>query len=756
MSKHRLKLAAWLITLLMALATLATGPAIQSDLGQFLPQEGENDSALLLDTLRDGPGSRLLLLDLSGADPVTLAAVAKQFANKLATTPFFLHILGAGTTLPAQEQALLFRYRYLLSPVALTEASLHAALQQRFRELVMGVPVDRAQLRADPTAQYRKLLERFNGANGPQRLNGVWFSTDQQHAMLLLHTAAPAFALDQQEQAIAAIHQAFAVLAQPQITLAMSGPPLFGIESRRLIRDESQQLTLVASIAVALLILLTFRSFAATLLVALPLLSGIVVGAAAVILLFDNLHGISLAFGITLIGLTVDYPLHLFSHGGREETAARLWPTLRLGMLTSVIGFSALLFSNFSGLAQMGLFAITGLITAALVSRWVLPALHPGGYRMHLPLPVSVTHSMGILPRWFTPLLLLLSLGMLLFHGESLWESRLTYLSPIPHESLERDRLLRQRLQAAEPGQLILLRGKNREELLQRSETLSQILDHARQSGWIGYFDTPTHYLPSTQQQLQYRNSLPDAQTLSINLAVARSDLPFQEALFQPFIDDISRSRELPPLTPDDLANTLTGMRLASLLREQHGQHYALFTLGDIRQIDDITRIAEEAGAQYIDLPQRAAHLVDQYRKEALQLMGLGMMAILLILALVLRNPGRVFQVSLPVFTAITTTTVLIYLLGEPISLFHLASLLLVLGIGLDYGLFADRCRQLNDDCHTTAIALLLCSSTTLLVFGLLALSAVPVLHAIGLTVSIGVVLTLLLTLGSGKKPTMV
>lgn len=746
----------WLLALLLAIAVLAEGPAIQSDLGQFLPRGSDTSSALLLDTMRDGPGSRLLLLDLSGTTPPQLAAATKKLANELASTPHFQHILGAGTTLSAREQALLFRYRYLLTDEVMDETTLRESLQQRLQELAIGAPIDRTLLRADPTATYRQLLQRLSDANGPTRHHGIWFSDDLQHALLLLRTVAPAFALDQQEQAVAAVHHAFGKLGQPQLQLQLSGPPLFGIESRSLIRSESQQLTLTASLGVALLILLIFRSLTATVLVALPLLSGILFGAATVVLLFGSLHGIALAFGITLIGLAVDYPIHLFSHGGREETAARIWPTLSLGVITSMVGFSALLLSDLTGLAQMGLFAISGIVAAAAVTRWVLPALHNEGFRLHFSLPVRFVNGCGVTPSWLAPLLLLGSLFLLGMQGESLWESRLERLSPIPSAQLEQDRLLRQRLHAPEPGQLLLLEDNNQEQLLQRCEALSKSLVTARHTGLLDSFDSPSRYLPSVRQQRLKRVALPTAAELADTLATAHKDLPFREGLFQPFIDDIVYSKELQPLTSAALADTLTGARLAALLREQQGRHYALITLGGIHQPQELKRLAESFGAHYLDLPQQAAQLVTHYRDEALQLMALGVVAILLLLLATLRSPRRVGQVILPVFAAITTSAALLFLLDEPLSLFHLASLLLVLGVGLDYGLFVDRCRNLDVDCHDTTAALLVCSATTLLVFGLLALSAVPVLHAVGLTVSIGVLLTLLLTLGGGKGRAMV
>ena len=60
--------------------------------------------------------------------------------------------------------------------------------------------------------------------------------------------------------------------------------------------------------------------------------------------------------------------------------STRFWPTIRLGVLTSVVGFSTLLLSGFPGLAQLGLYSITGLITAAAVTRFVLPQLLPAGF----------------------------------------------------------------------------------------------------------------------------------------------------------------------------------------------------------------------------------------------------------------------------------------------------------------------------------------------------------------------------------------
>ena len=758
MRQRNLALFFWGLLLASCAAVLLQGPRLQSDLGQFLPKDSTDTPAFLLDTLRDGPASRLLMLDLSGAPAPQLAEAARKLAAALADTSHFSHVLGAVSALSESEDALLFRYRYLLNSGQFDRQTLRDSLQQRLHEMALGVLPDHQQLRRDPTAQHRKTLQRLASQQGPQRHLGVWFSPDQQHALLLLHSRAPAFALDQQEQAIETIHTAFAEMGQPQIKLTLSGPATFAVASRQQIREESQRLTLIASFGVLLLVLAAYRSPRTTLLIALPLLSAILVGAATVVLLFGQLHGIALAFGITLIGVSVDYPIHLFSHGGDKRAAKHIWPTLRLGVITSLLGFSALLFSDFEGLSQMGLLAISGLLTAALVTRWVIPPLQ--GRRLHLQLPPHLLQPL-LQPRraqrllqlgvW---LLLSLSLAYLGHQGEGLWEQRLDRLSPIPHGQLEQDRQMRQRLNAAEPGRLLLLHDRELEPLLQRTEALNEKLEQARNRGLLDGYDTPTRYLPSQQRQLARRDALPESLLLKTTIAEASEGLPFRKGLFQPFVAELEASRQLPPLTADMLQGTLSGLRLNSLLRQDEDGWYALVTLAGIHEPLALQQLAAGYSARLIDIPQEASRLVSNYRDDALQLLAAGVAAIVIVLSLALRSATRMLRVILPVATAAALTAALLSWSGEQLSLFHLTALLLVLGIGLDYGLFFDRCRTNRQECINTLGALLICATTTLLVFGLLASSSQPVLHALGITVSLGVLFTLLLTVvtGNGRR----
>src|SRR6185369_12642076 len=135
------------------------------------------------------------------------------------------------------------------------------------------------------------------------------------------------------------------------------------------------------SIGLIVLLLLAYRSITFVILGALPIASAGVAGLAAVSAVFGSVHGITLAFGFTLIGVAQDYPIHLFSHLHPPktplQTARAVWPTLATGVVSTCIAYLAFLRSGVTGLAQLACFTIVGLAVAGLTTRYVLPRVMP-------------------------------------------------------------------------------------------------------------------------------------------------------------------------------------------------------------------------------------------------------------------------------------------------------------------------------------------------------------------------------------------
>ena len=112
---RRLALAlAWLAVLLLAGAWLGQRLQVSGDLRKFMPAPRTPAQTLLIEEMGEGPGSRLLLVALSGADPATLAKQSQALRARLAASPRFAMVENGGEGLEAIP-ARLRPYRYLLS-----------------------------------------------------------------------------------------------------------------------------------------------------------------------------------------------------------------------------------------------------------------------------------------------------------------------------------------------------------------------------------------------------------------------------------------------------------------------------------------------------------------------------------------------------------------------------------------------------------------------------------------------------------------
>ena len=107
----------------------------------------------------------------------------------------------------------------------------------------------------------------------------------------------------------------------------------------------------------------------------------------------------------------------------------------------------------------------------------------------------------------------------------------------------------------------------------------------------------------------------------------------------------------------------------------------------------------------------------------------------------------RTRRVLLPMALGTLLIVALLHGAGVALGLFHLVALVLAAGLGLDYALFFEHAAAEPAEQRRTLHAVLVCAASTLMVFALLALSSLPVLRAIGLTVTLGVVLNFVLAL---------
>ena len=765
--RSRVAIALWLVFLLVC-GLIISRSQFTTDLSAFLPSSPTPEQQLLLEQITDGLASRLILVGIEGADAPTRARLSKQIAQGLRTDPAFVSVNNGEPVSAERDRAFLFNNRYLLSPAVTPERFSVDGLRDALGESIdlLASPAGllvKSLLPRDPTGEMVQLLEQLNSGNKPQLSDGAWASRDGTRALLLMQTRASGSDTDAQQRAMTAIRLAFdAASNATSAKLVMTGPGVFSVNSRNTIKAQVSRLSIISVVLIATLLLLVYRSFSALALGFLPVVSGALAGVAAVSLGFGAVHGITLGFGTALIGEAVDYSIYLFvqseqGEADKQNWVKRFWPTVRLGVLTSIFGFASLLLSGFPGLAQLGLYSIAGLVAAAAVTRYVLPHLLPTNFRIHDVSPIGlvlshlVQRAAGL--RVAAALLVLAACAVLVINRDHLWNDKISSLSPVSQADIALDASLRADMGAPDVRYLVVVKGLTQEAVLRSAEQVSSVLQTQVDQNALAGFESPSRYLPSSATQRARQASLPAANVLQAHLAQAVQGLPVRAPLFAPFIADVAAASKQPLLQASDLEHTSMAMAVDALLLRQARHWSALLPLTAVAGTDinaDQIRAALRAtglpNVLFVDLKAESDKLYSGYLHEAILLSLGGLVAIIGLLLLVFRSPRRVLRIVAPLAAAVITVTAGLALFGQQLIILHLVGLLLVVAVGSNYALFFDRPIQSEDAriSPRTLASMLFANLTTVAGFGLLAFSNVSILQAMGVTVAPGVILALI------------
>ncbi len=780
--KSRLNRALVLLALWLAVLVTAIGVTNQTrftaDMSAFLPAAPTDAQRLLVEQLQQGGISRTFLLAIEGGTPESRGVASDRLKTWLREDPAFATVQNGGREDLERARRHLFAHRYLLSPVVdrahFSTEGLSATIGDSIERLNSPLGDMMAELfPRDPTGAMLALLDDKQG-DGPARCCGVWSSADGERTLLIAQAAASGSDTDALSSASARIHATFQSIRATMphdLTLTVAGSPAFAIAARDTIKAEVTWFSAASLLLVTLVLLAAYRSIRVLLAGLLPVGSGVLVGIAAVSLGFDQVHGITIGFGTALMGEAIDYSIYFFvqsrqtgdTDAGHRNWARHYWPTIRLGLMTSLIGFAALLFSGFPGLMQIGVYAMTGLTTAALVTRYILPIL---GERLPRADIAGLGHCLAAplrsMRRLRTPALLAGGIAVVIvaLGGNELWRGTLSGLVPIDPALEAADARLRDDLGSASPRYLIVVNARDPEMALQQAERLTPILDRLVDQGALAGYHSPTDVLPSKATQESRQAALPRPAELRRRLETATAALPVSADRLEGFVEDVADQRTAETMDLASLKGTPLWLAVASQLpSDGQDSQLAMITLREQAQEDGLDinairqAIAPVASATLIDMLGEANRLYAHYLETTLTVALMGAGAIVLLLFAVHRSPRRTLRTLLPIGLAVVLVLAGHSLAGGGLTLLHLIGLLLTVAVGSNYALFfqpRDRSRVM--DARTLA-SLTLATTTTVGAFGVLALSSVPVLQAIGTVVAPGALSAYLLAAIFAREP---
>lgn len=497
------------------------------------------------------------------------------------------------------------------------------------------------------------------------------------------------------------------------------------------------------------LVFIVFRSGRALMLSLLPLGTGVLAGLIVTLLCFKEIHLITLVFGSSVIGVAMDYSLHYFCEHYKNTSATQtpaannilpqIFPGITMAMLTSAIAYAAIGFAPFPVLRQIALFSCTGLAVAWLTVVSLYPTLLPPA-SFHHPRYLQWSEWLDTkLRRLFDHCysrvaLVLLALAMLpgILHIKANDDLRLLQTPEAGISAMEK------RVQALTGiqtnGRFFLIEGDTQEQLLQREEQLGDWLATQNLSG-----DLLSHYLPSQQRQQENFNLLKNLhgdflerwkEKLGFSQDVLeRADKPFQQTPTQ-------------WLAPEALFASPINAQLErfQLAKTERSWISTGFVNGNTVPAELEKYAATHDGVHWMN-PVADISAMFKYYREKTGVMMLLAYAVIAALLCWRYRPAQAWRVMLAPALAAWFTLGLLGYAGADINLFHVLALLLVLGVGIDYSIFFAESHTHRD---ATMLAVILSTATTLLSFGLLALSATAAIRSFGIVVSIGMVCALL------------
>ena len=725
-------------------ATAITRLNLTYDLGFFLPAPANNAQRVLVERLGEGPGTQLIFAAVSAqqTEQSTTSRLGDA-AEALRGIPGVLQVLPDSDALSrgAIPNAL-WQRRFLLAELPASVAEWQQVLDLRASDALLADESALQMITADPALAALAAFEQMAATSHEPDFRGTGSDGRAEH-YLLLQTRSGAFAIDDQAELVAAIRT---TLARHFAAVRLYGSGVYSVDLQASVQRESVLFSVLASVALAALVYLRFRQLPIVLAVGLPLVVGGLAGLLALTLLFDRVHGITLAFGFTLLGVAIDYPLHLFSH----PSTRRVWPTLLLGISSTLVAYLAFVAAGTVGLQQLGVFAVVGILGATLASRYLTAnEAQPleRNEQTSAAQPAGLTH-------WPWIVCALLSGSLML--ERSLFSDDLGKMTPVASATLAADAKLRHQLGVADMRNLISVQHSDLQLLLVELSRVSKTLEQQVNAGTLNGFQSISALLPTTERQHARLNALKQPPLLEqFNQAVEES--VFTRDAFQPFFDDVQALQTQPLahalITPELLASS--GEQLAqltqSLLYNNGIDWVALVYLRGLTEDADARAALEQQigqlrNAELIDLKAASMSLVADYRARVLRILGIALLAIAALLLLTTRAPSRVLWLLGTLLAAVMASVAVNYHILGGLSLFDLIALALVAGLGLDYGLFFSKAERSSADQHNTAAAIGLCAASSFLVFGILALSSIPLLRGLGLTVATGVAVAYLLT----------
>ncbi|MBU0483429.1 MAG: hypothetical protein KKB30_02810 [Proteobacteria bacterium] len=711
-------------------------------------------------------------LTADGAPSAELLTSARLLGENLSATPLFSDVfyrlppgyefklaadLKQYLPILADEQDLR-RFAELMTPAMLREK-----LRADYLELnsLAGLAMSR-QIQQDPLGFTGVILQKMTALRGGMKLmlrDGFFVSADGRHCLLWAESAIP---LTRSANAVLVnrqIEDGLAASLGNGIKAGIIGPLPHTLANANTIRRDLGRLLPVAVIALVLFLFLFLRDWRALFLVSMPFLAA----PPAIALLYavnGRVSAMALGFGIVLLGIGVDFAVHIYVGCRTDQAAGKISTDLRksliMAFLTTITVFAVLLLSKVPAHRQMAFLAIVGLSWALILAWHFVPSISGKSFGPS-ELGIRLLGARGLLKygHHWRPVKLLVWL-IILGAGMAVWPSLhyngdLRALDVPTQKVINDERAFRQTwggeqeqafVVAVAPDQGEVLDVNDRVyDLLRREERLAEVQSVATvlpgplrqeknisiwQTFWqarLGKFE-PELRQAAIESGFTGQAFQPFLDGLSVKPVRMASDHLLDGPL-RPFINSLFR-RVTEPAVGDSGRQELF---LAATLIPDNGENAEVLARIS-REIDGATVLSNSRWRRKVEI---------DLKNDIIRLFSIAAVLVILICALFFRRFRPVVAVLAPVTSSLAAMALFAALTGGELNIMHALMGIMVVGLSVDYGIFIAKSCLAGVDDGRAFMAVSICAVSTLSGFGVLSFAVHPALHALGVTVLVGI-----------------
>jgi len=532
-------------------------------------------------------------------------------------------------------------------------------------------------------------------------------------------------------------------------------------------RQIKRDIQLTLSVALVLLIALFiyfYRRATIPLIILFPAIFGSLLGISVLYWLKGTISAISIGIGSVLLGLTLDYSLHILSHYRGTGDIKKLFesttkPLLMCAVFTAV-DFLCLAFLHSDVLKDLGIFAAVSVLGAAGFALVFIPQVYTPSQnisaRQNTFVDAIARYDFSR-NKWILGFGIALTIASLFTYQRVGFNDDLATLNYEPEYLKQAEQRLDTLTNYAAKSIYLVSHGRTYEEAVDRNARLFNQLAQQEAQGNIHSFQSVGGIALSVAQQQERITrwnrfwSGDKKEQLTQQLLAEGRRIGFKENTFQPFFEILSRT-----FSPLDTASEALLSNL--FLEEFISKRKDLTTITSIVKTDDslATQVVEsltneEAGVLAIDRKHLQEKLLGNLESDFNTLFFIGSIAVFVVTFLFFGSLEITLVTNIPIFLGWLVTLGLMGALGIQFNAFNIIITTLIFGLGVDYSIFVtkgllEQYTYGSRDLPAYKAGVVMSALATLLCFGILIFAKHPAIRSISIIPLLGLLVVVLMS----------